>query len=54
VARAIEFMGDHYQSFQDYLQSGGLEDILKVHHLHEDHRSCLKLGLAVIVKAKIA
>jgi len=31
-----------------------LEDVLKAHHLYKDRRSCLKLGLVEIIKAKIA
>ncbi|MBM3154753.1 MAG: methyltransferase domain-containing protein [Chloroflexi bacterium] len=54
LSRAVEFLagGDHYAGFKDYVDSGGLEDILKAHHLREDERSYLKDGLVVIVKAQ--
>lgn len=55
LSRTVEFLagGDHYKGFKDYIISGGLEDILKVHHLREDERSYLKSGLVVIIKASI-
>lgn len=55
LSRAVEFLagGDHYKDFKDYIISGGLEDILKVHNLREDDRSYLKDGLVVIIKATI-
>lgn len=56
LARTVEFLagGDHYAGFKDYVGSGGLEDILKVHHLRVDDRSYLKGGLMVIIKARIS
>jgi hypothetical protein len=55
LSRTVEFLagGDHYAGFKDYVDSGGLEDILKTHHLCEDDRSELKDGLMVIIKARI-
>ncbi len=53
-ARIIEFLagGSHYQGFKDYLRNGGLEEIFKIHGLHEDCRTYLKGGLVVIIKAR--
>jgi ubiquinone/menaquinone biosynthesis C-methylase UbiE len=55
LSRTVEFLvgGEHYKGFQDYLTSNGLEDILKVYHLHEDDRSYLKGGLVIIIKARV-
>lgn len=52
-ARVIEFLagGSHYQSFKDYLTSGGIDDILKNHSLQEKSRINLKSGLLVATKA---
>jgi len=51
-ARAIEFLagGSHYQSFKDYLRTGGLKDILKSHGLREYCRTYLMSGLIVVTK----
>lgn len=56
LSRTVEFLagGDHYAGFKDYVDSDGLEDILKMHHLRVDDRSYLKDGLMVIIKARIA
>lgn len=55
LSRTVEFLagGEHYEGFQDYLISNGLESILKVYHLHEDDRSYLKGGLVIIIKARV-
>jgi len=51
----VEFLagGEHYKGFKDYIDSGGLEDILKACRLDEDERSYLKGGLLVIIKDRI-
>jgi ubiquinone/menaquinone biosynthesis C-methylase UbiE len=55
LSQTVEFLvgGEHYKGFQDYLISGGLENILKVYQLHEDDRSYLKGGLVLIIKARV-
>lgn len=52
--RIIEFIagGSHYHGFKDYLKNGGLEKILRNHHLQESDRAHLKSGLLLVVKAK--
>jgi len=54
AARGIEFLvnGSHYEGFKDYLGSGGLDRVLKIHNLQEEQRARVKSGLVVIVKAK--
>jgi hypothetical protein len=56
LSRTVEFLagGDHYAGFKNYIDSGGLEDILEAHHLRVDDRSYLKDGLMVAVKARIS
>ncbi|HEY91845.1 MAG TPA: methyltransferase domain-containing protein [Dehalococcoidia bacterium] len=51
--RIIEFIagGSHYRGFRDYVKSGGLEEILRNHHLQESGRAYLKSGLILVVKA---
>jgi ubiquinone/menaquinone biosynthesis C-methylase UbiE len=50
--RVIEFLAgrSNYQSFNDYLANGGLEDILKNHGLREECRATLKSGLLMATK----
>jgi ubiquinone/menaquinone biosynthesis C-methylase UbiE len=54
-ARTVEYLagGSHYQSFKDYLATGGLEDILKNNGLREERRTTFKSGLLVVIKAVI-
>ena len=51
-ARAVEFLagGSHYQSFKDYLATGGLEGILKNHGLREECRTYLTGELIAAMK----
>jgi ubiquinone/menaquinone biosynthesis C-methylase UbiE len=51
-ARTIEFLagGSHYQGFKDYMDVGGLEDILKNHGLLLESRTCLNSGLFAVTK----
>jgi len=53
LAKTIEFLagGEHYLGFKDFLGRGGLSNILKAHHLYENHRTMLKNGLVVAIKA---
>jgi len=52
-ARIIEFIagGPHYVGFRDYVKGGGLEEILRRHHLQELDRAYLKSGLLLVIKA---
>ena len=52
VTRVIEFLvgGSHYRGFKNYLENGGIEDILKNHGLHEVRRAYLKSRLIAVVK----
>ncbi len=52
--RTIEFIagGSHYQNFKDYMNNGGLDTILKNHHLVKKRVDYLKNGLVIIIKAK--
>jgi ubiquinone/menaquinone biosynthesis C-methylase UbiE len=54
VARTVEYLagGSHYRGFRDYVKNGGLEEILRSHHLREECRTLLKSGLVLILKAK--
>jgi len=53
LVRMIEFTvgGEHYAGFKDYLSSGGLAEILKTHHLLEQRKIELKIGLLLAIKA---
>ena len=52
LVRIIEFIagGSHYRNFSDYVKSGGLEEILRRHHLQELDRTYLKSGILLVVK----
>lgn len=54
LTRSLEFVidGSHHAGFKDYLSSGGLDQIIKIHNLREEQRAHVKSGLVVIVKAK--
>ena len=56
LSMAVEFLAGHkhYRGFKDYVAGGGLEDILKVHHLRKEDSVCLKGGLIIIIKARIS
>lgn len=53
-ARAIEFIagGSHYRGFKDYINNGGLETILAKNSLVKEKETCVKSGIALIVKAR--
>jgi ubiquinone/menaquinone biosynthesis C-methylase UbiE len=52
-ARAIEYFagGSHYRGFKDFLGNGGLDGIVRNHHLREHSRTSLKSGLVAVLKA---
>ena len=52
-ARTIEFLagGPHYNGFKDYLENGGLKDIMQNHSLREEYRTYLKSGLIAATKS---
>jgi len=52
LARGVEFLvgGDHYLGFKDYVNSGGLDEILAAHHLSENGKTLLKSGLVVVTR----
>lgn len=54
LAKAIEFSagGEHHRYFTDYIEQGGLEEMLSENQLPEEKRDYLKSGLIVIIKAK--
>ncbi|MFC1865550.1 class I SAM-dependent methyltransferase [Chloroflexota bacterium] len=53
--RTIEFIvgGSHYRGFKDYMNSGGLTNILDRHCLVREKVDYFKNGTVVIVKARI-
>lgn len=54
-ARAIEFIagGSHYRGFKDFIDNGGLKNILKEHLLFEEKAGYFKGGILEIIKAKL-
>ena len=52
IAKVVEFSvgGSHYRGFREYLESGGLEAILKVYGLREVNRAYPLSGLVTAVK----
>ena len=54
LAKAIEFMAgwEHHRYFKDYIEQGGLEEMLRENQLPEEKRGYLKSGLMVIIKAR--
>lgn len=54
LIKAIEFIAgrEHYRNFNDYIEQGGLNEILKKNQLAEEKRDCLNDGLIMIVKAR--
>lgn len=53
LVKAIEFMAgrNHHRCFRDYLEQGGLGEILKKNGLSEEKRDYLNDGLITIIKA---
>jgi ubiquinone/menaquinone biosynthesis C-methylase UbiE len=54
-ARTIEFIagGSHYRGFKDFIDNGGLKNILKDHLLFEQKTCYFKGGILEIIKAKL-
>jgi ubiquinone/menaquinone biosynthesis C-methylase UbiE len=52
AARVIESLvgGAHYQGFKDYIKQGGLEEIMRRHHLKIDKKQYLKGGMTAMFK----
>ena len=52
LIKAIEFIAgrDHHLHFKDYIEQGGLDEILKKNHLLEEKRDYLNDGLITIIK----
>lgn len=54
LIKAIEFIagGNHFRYFNDYIEQGGLDEILRKNHLSEEKRGYLVNGLVVVIKAR--
>ncbi len=54
LVKAIEFIagGTHFRHFKDYIEQGGLAELLRESQLLEEKRDCLKSGLITIIKAR--
>lgn len=54
LIKAIEFVAgrDNFRYFKDYIEQGGLGELLKKNHLQEEKRDCLKNGTIVIIKTR--
>jgi len=52
LIKAVEFIAgrDHHRHFKDYIEQGGLDEILKKNHLLEEKRDYLNDGLITIIK----
>jgi len=52
LIKAVEFIAgrDHHRHFKDYIEQGGLDEILKKNHLPEEKRDYLNDGLITIIK----
>ena len=52
LIKAVEFIAgrDHHRHFRDYIEQGGLDEILKKNHLLEEKRDYLNDGLITIIK----
>ena len=55
-ARTIEFIagGSHYRGFKDFIDNGGLKNILKDHLLFEQKTGYFKGGILEIIVAKLS
>jgi len=55
LARTIEFIagGSHYRGFRDFIDNGGLKNILKDHLLFKEKTDYFKSGIVEISKAKL-
>jgi hypothetical protein len=54
LIRVVEFIAgwSHFRCFRDYVEQGGLSELLKKHQLHEEKRDYLKYGTLFIVKSR--
>ncbi len=54
LIKAIEFVAgkNHYRCFKDYLEQGGLDEILSKNQLRPDKKDYLKNGLVTIIETK--
>ena len=50
----IEFIAgrEHFRYFKDYIEQGGLDELLKENHLHEKKEGYLKDGTVAIIKTR--
>lgn len=55
LARTIEFLarGSHYQGFRDFINNGGIKNILQDHLLFDERICYLKSGVVEVVKARL-
>ena len=55
LIRIVEFFAgwSHFRCSRDYIEQGGLGELLNKHRLHVEKRDYLKYGTIMIVKAKI-
>ena len=56
LIRVVEFIAgwSNFRCFRDYIEQGGLDELLNKHQLHEEKRDYLKYGSITIVKARNA
>lgn len=54
LIKALEFIAgrDHFRYFKDYIEQGGIDEILKKNQLPEEKRDYLNDGLITIVKTR--
>lgn len=54
LVKAVEFMAgrDHFRCSRDYVEQGGLDELLRSNRLHEEKRDYLKYGTVAIIKTK--
>lgn len=55
LAKTIEFVagGSHYCGFRDFINNGGLKNILQDHMLFEEKICYLKSGIVEVIKARL-
>lgn len=54
LIKSIEFIAgrNHFRNFKDYIEQGGLDELLRKNQLPEEKRDYLNNGLIVIIKAR--
>jgi ubiquinone/menaquinone biosynthesis C-methylase UbiE len=54
LIKSIEFIAgrNHFRCFKDYIEQGGLDELLRKNQLPEEKRDYLNNGLIVIIKAR--